>query len=135
MLMTPPASPPLTSNPASLTRSISHSAVTAVNAHHPNSSSSSQQLLSAVPSSTVAALSKMAQAAHSWKPEDAARLAEQAWQDTVLSPAGLARCTTDPVTSSAVASTTTQPADSKDSSANLWDFIDPTQKSSCICVK
>ena len=96
--MTPPASPPLTTT---------------------NATRMTQPMT--VPSSTAAALSKMAQAAHSWRPEEAARLAEQAWQDTVLSTAGLGR--------------STDVADSKDSTANLWDFIDPTLKSSCICVK
>ena len=123
--MTPPASPPLTTNPASLTRSISHSATTSNSIHQ---TSSPQQI--AVPSSTAAALSKMAQAAHSWRPADAARLAEQAWQDTLLSTTGLTRSP-----ELAASSANTQSTESKDSTANLWDFIDPTLKSSCICVK
>jgi hypothetical protein len=147
MLMTPPASPPLTSNPASISRSISHSAVVSsltsssavTSAHH--SSSSQQQLISTVPSSTAAALNRIAQAAHSWRPEEARRLAEQAWQDSLLSPAGLLpqpKPSVDPAASAVVPSspaTSTTPTTDKDSTANLWDFVDPTTKNSCICVK
>ena len=150
--MTPPASPPLTSNPASIARSISHSAVVssltsssaATSAHHPHhSSSSQQQLISTVPSSTAAALNRIAQAAHSWRPEEARRLAEQAWQDSLLSPAGLLpqpkpSSSVDPAASAVVSSspaTSTTPTTDKDSTVNLWDFIDPTTKNSCICVK
>ena len=148
MLMTPPASPPLTSHPASVSRSISHSSVvSSASVHHPHhhhSSSSQQQLISNVPSSTAAALNRIAQAAHSWRPEEARRLAEQAWQDSLLSPAGLLpqpkpslQSTTDPAASALVSSSpanNTSTTD-KDSTVNLWDFIDPTTKNSCICVK
>ncbi|EFX71474.1 hypothetical protein DAPPUDRAFT_60138 [Daphnia pulex] len=72
MLMTPPASPPLTSNPASISRSISHSAVV-------SSLTSSSAVTSAHHSSTT-------------------------------------------------------PTTDKDSTVNLWDFVDPTTKNSCICM-
>lgn len=138
--MTPPASPPLISNPASLSRSISHSAV--VSSTLCGQHSTQQQLVSTVPSCTAAALNKIAQAAHSWRPEEARRLAEQAWQDTILSPVGLlsqpkSTCV-DPTAaalSSSPAAPTTTPANEKDSAPNLWDFLDPTTKNSCICVK
>ena len=129
MLMTPPASPPL--NPTSVSRSISHSSAvsTAASVH-----SSQQQLISSVPSCTAAALNRIAQAAHSWRPEEARRLAEQAWQDSILSPAGLVSqpkpC--DPSAGIVPSSPTTT---EKDSTVNLWDLIDPTIKNSCICVK
>jgi hypothetical protein len=88
--MTPPASPPLTSNLASVSRSVSHSSVVSASVHHPHhSSSSKQQLISNISSSTAAALNRIAQVAHSWRPEEARLLAEQAWQNSLLSPAGL----------------------------------------------
>lgn len=133
MLMTPPASPPLSSNPTSQSRNSSHSTTSssttvATTAHHQHSLSS-QQLIPTVPSATAAALSKMVQAAHSWRPEEPGRLAEQAWQDSLLSPTGICR-PSEPASSWS----TTQTAE-KDSTTNLWDFIDPTIKSSCSCVK
>lgn len=143
MLMTPPASPPLVSNPASISRSISHSSavsstLSTASAHH----STQQQLISTVPSCTADALNKIAQAAHSWRPEEARRLAEQAWQDTLLAPVGLLpqpkSTSVDPtavVLSSSPATTIATPTNEKDSTANLWDFLDPTIKNSCICVK
>lgn len=141
--MTPPASPPLVSNPASISRSISHSSAVSstlsnASAHH----STQQQLISTVPSCTADALNKIAQAAHSWRPEEARRLAEQAWQDTLLAPVGLLpqpkSTSVDPtavVLSSSPATTIATPTNEKDSTANLWDFLDPTIKNSCICVK
>ena len=88
MLMTPPASPPLTSNLASVFRSVSHSCVMSASVHHPHhSSSSKQQLISNIPSSRAAALNRISQVAHSWRPEEVRLLGEQAWQNSLLSPA------------------------------------------------
>ena len=66
--MSPPASPPLTSDLASASRSVSHSSVVSASVHHPQYlSSSQQQLISNVRSSTTAALNRIAQTIHSWR--------------------------------------------------------------------
>ena len=138
MLMTPPASPPLPPPPSnSMVRG--HSGVGAAAAANPS------QRLPTVPSATAAALNRMAQAAHSWRPEEAGRLAEQAWQDSLLSPAGLSRtpeAASGSNNSSSSIATTQPTSDNKDNNTTtatnqhqLWDFVDPTTKSSCICLK
>lgn len=143
ILMTPPSSPP--SNPAALTRSNSHSSsavpvnssmqhVSHHQSHHAAQPHMQQQphlfqssLLPTVPSSTAEAIIKAGQMVHSWQPEEAGRLAEHAWQDGLLSPAGLpAQNSPEKDASSA---TTSSP------SSNVWDFVDPTIKSNCICAK
>merc|ERR1712071_610518 len=119
-LMTPPASP-CSNNPVSMTSSSSSSS---------SSHSAPQQppLLPVVPSAAAAALSQ-AQSTHSWRPEEASRLADQAWQDALLTPAGLTptEVTTSTSSQSSQSSTT--------DTSNLWDFVDATTKSNCICAK
>ena len=134
--MTPPASP--CSSSAGVNRS--------------NHSGAAQLQLPSVPSAAAAALVK-AQTNHSWKPEEAGRLADQAWQDSLLLPSGLAprqldtastttatvaAATTTTTATAATAATTTTvatiAADDKEPS-NLWDFVDATAKTSCICTK
>lgn len=127
VLMTPPSSPP--SNPAVLSRSNSHSTVPAHPLHHHPHGQQQQQLLPAVPSATALALVKAGQLVHSWRPEEASRLTEQAWQDSILSPAGL------PAAQQQVSSGPDTPASSSIGGGNLWDFVDPTAKSNCICAK
>ena len=129
MVMTPPTSP---CSSAVTTTTATTTAVAPTNISSNNSSSSSnsnhsvsqQPLLPVVPSVTATALSK-AQSIHSWRPEEAGRLADQAWHDSLLSPAGLAP--TPPESTSSAGSTAAD--------ANLWDLVDPTTKSSCICAK
>ena len=91
-----------------------------------------QQLLTTSTAATAAVPSLAAaavlapQSVHSWRPEEAARLAEQAWQDTLLSPAGLAgRTPTE----------TSGPPTPSANEKDLWDLIDPTVKSRCISAK
>ena len=147
--MTPPSSPPLlnapTSQPTGLTRSLSHSGASAaagVSTSSQNNSNQQQQLLliPTVPSSTAAAIVRTVQAAHSWRPQEAGRLGEQAWQDSLLAPVGLVHQprSLDPATPTTVSSSNsgTSTNDVKDQlPANLWDFVDPTVKNSCICAK
>jgi len=143
--MTPPSSPP--SNPAALIRTNSHSS-SAVPVHpsmHHQSHHPSQQplpppqsILPNVPSSMAAALAKASQTAHCWRPEESSRLAEHAWQDGLLSPSGLPNIL--PALEKESLATGGLPCPSSSSSStsspsNLWDFIDPTTKNSCICAK
>ena len=115
--MTPPASPVQSSTAVTLQRSVSHSGGQTAQV-------ASQPVVPSVPCSTAAALTRLAQAAHSWRPEEAAKLSEHAWQDSLLSTSGL--CSTK---LSDVSGTP-----EKDS-GNIWDFQDPTVKHSCSCAK
>ena len=124
MVMTPPTSP--CSNATTAVSATSSSSSSSSSRHGNNHSVPQQPVLPVVPSATAAALSK-AQSTHSWRPEEAARLADQAWQDSLLSPAGLAPTPPESTPSSVAGSATAD--------ANLWDFVDPTTKSSCICAK
>jgi hypothetical protein len=148
MLMTPPSSPPLsnapTSHPTGLTRSLSHSGASAVGVSSSLSQNNSNQqqllLIPSVPNSTAAAIVRTVQAAHSWRPQEAGRLGEQAWQDSLLAPVGLVH---QPRSSDSAAPSTvstsnlgTSTVELKDQlPATLWDFVDPTVKNSCICAK
>lgn len=147
--MTPPSSPP--SNPAALIRTNSHSSSAVPvhpsmhhqshnSTHHPSQQPlpPPQSILPNVPSSMAAALAKASQTAHCWRPEESSRLAEHAWQDGLLSPTGLPNIL--PALEKESVATGGLPCPSSSSSStsspsNLWDFIDPTTKNSCICAK
>ena len=128
MLMTPPASPPLTSNLASVSRSVSHSSVVSASVHHPHhSSSSKQQLISNISSSTAAALNRIAQVAHSWRPEEARLLAEQAWQNSLYrrlaySPTAKSSLFTDAAASTLVSSSPANNTSTTDTDGESMGF-------------
>lgn len=110
-MMTPPASPV-------------HSATVATVQRNPSQPGGQTAQMPSVPCSTAAALTRLAQAAHSWRPEEAAKLSEHAWQDSLLSPAGLCH------TKLADAAGTPEKE-----SPNIWDFQDPAVKHGCSCAK